>query len=181
MSKKEYDMAQEPSPSSPHSTRVERESESVAGLLSRLVGELSTLFRKEIALAKAEVSDAASRAKAGAIALAAGGALLFSGMLVILAAAVLALAYIVVAWLAALIVGIVAATIGFVMIQSGKKQLEPSTLKPERTQEALRKDKEIVQRRTPCTTPATYVKMRRKIQKLWSVKLIKPAGRWTKL
>jgi hypothetical protein len=35
-----------------------------------------------------------------------------------------------------------------VLIQSGKKQLEPSALKLERTQEALRKDKDMVQRRT---------------------------------
>jgi xanthine/uracil permease len=99
-------------------------------------------------LAKAEISEAASHAKAGAIALVAGGAVLFAGMLVLLAAAVLALAHVVDAWLAALIVGIVVAVIGFVMIQRGKKQLEPSAFKPERTQDALRKDKEMVQRRT---------------------------------
>ena len=62
-------MAQQPpssvTPSSPHSSRVEKESESTAGLLSRFVGELSTLFRKELALAKAEISEAASHAKAG--------------------------------------------------------------------------------------------------------------------
>lgn len=141
-------MAQEPSHSPTHSSTVERESGSVASLFSRLVGELSTLFRKEIALAKAEVSEAASHAKAGAIALIAGGAVLFAGLLVLLAAAVLALAHVMDDWLAALIVGIVAAVIGFVMIQNGKKQLEPAALKPERTQEALRKDKEMVQRRT---------------------------------
>jgi hypothetical protein len=33
------------------------------------------------------------------------------------------------------------------MIQSGKTKLDPSSFKPERTQDALRKDKEMVQRR----------------------------------
>jgi hypothetical protein len=41
----------------------------------------------------------------------------------------------------------VVAIIGFVMIQSGKKKLDPSSFKPERAHEALRKDKEMVQRR----------------------------------
>jgi uncharacterized membrane protein YqjE len=129
------------------SSRVDREPDSAAGLLSRLMGEVSTLFRKEIALAKAEVSEAASEAKAGAVSLVAGGAILFAAVLVLLAAIVLLLAERMDPWLAALIVAVVVAVIGFVMIQSGKKKLDPSSFKPERTQDALRKDKEMVQRR----------------------------------
>src|SRR5215207_930889 len=131
-------MAKQPSsPASPgsQSSAIEREPDSTAGLLSRLMGEASTLFRKEIALAKAEVSEAASEAKAGAISLVAGGAI------------VLLLAERMEPWLAALIVGVVVAVIGFVMIQSGKKKLDPLSFKAERTQDALRKDKEMVQRR----------------------------------
>jgi hypothetical protein len=141
-------MAQEPHLSSSRPSAVEGETGSVASLISRLVGELSTLFRKEIALAKAEISESASHAKGGAIAIAAGGAVFFAGLIVLLAAAVFALAHVMADWLAALIVGVVAAVIGFVLIKSGKKQLEPSALKLKRTQEALRKDKDMVQRRT---------------------------------
>jgi hypothetical protein len=36
---------------------------------------------------------------------------------------------------------------GFVLLQSGKKKLDPAAFKPERTTDALRKDKEMVQRR----------------------------------
>jgi uncharacterized membrane protein YqjE len=129
------------------SSRVDREPDSAAGLLSRLMGEVSTLFRKEIALAKAEVSEAASEAKAGAVSLVAGGAILFAAVLVLLAAIVLLMAERMDPWLAALIVAVVVAVIGFVMVQSGKKKLDPSSFKPERTQDALRKDKEMVQRR----------------------------------
>jgi uncharacterized protein YacL len=128
-------------------SRIEREPDSTAGLLSRLMGEVSTLFRKEIALAKAEVSEAASEAKAGAISLVAGGAIIFAAILVLLASIVLLLAEAMEPWLAALVVAVVVAVIGFVMIQSGKKKLDPLSFKPERTQDALRKDKEMVQRR----------------------------------
>jgi hypothetical protein len=140
---------QPPFPATPvtESSRIEREPDSTAGLLSRLMGEVSTLFRKEIALAKAEVSEAASEAKAGAISLVAGGAIIFAAVLVLLAAIVLLLAEAMEPWWAALSVGLVVAVIGFVMIQSGKKKLDPSSFKPERAQEALRKDKEMVQRR----------------------------------
>jgi ABC-type long-subunit fatty acid transport system fused permease/ATPase subunit len=126
---------------------IDREPDSAAGLLSRLMGEVSTLFRKEIALAKAEVSEAASEAKAGAISLVAGGLIIFAAVLVLLAGIVLLLAEVMEAWLAALIVAAVVAIIGFVLIQSGKKKLDPASFKPERTQDALRKDKEMVQRR----------------------------------
>jgi O-antigen ligase len=143
-------MAQQPSssatPVSP-SPGIDREPDSAAGLLSRLMGEVSTLFRKEIALAKAEVSEAASEAKAGAISLVAGGSVIFAAVLVLLAGIVLLLAEVMEPWLAALIVAAVVAIIGFVLIQSGKKKLDPASFKPERTQDALRKDKEMVQRR----------------------------------
>jgi uncharacterized protein YacL len=129
------------------SSRIDREPDSTAGLLSRLMGEVSTLFRKEIALAKAEVSEAASEAKAGAISLVAGGAIVFAAILVLLGAIVLLLAETMEPWLAALIVAVVVGVIGFVMIQSGKKKLDPLSFKPERTQDALRKDKDMVQRR----------------------------------
>jgi ABC-type long-subunit fatty acid transport system fused permease/ATPase subunit len=136
-------MAKQPpfqAPPATESSRIEREPDSTAGLLSRLMGEVSTLFRKEIALAKAEVSEAASEAKAGAISLVAGGAIVFAAILVLLGAIVLLLAERMEPWLAALIVAVVVGLVGFVMIQSGKKKLDPLSFKPERTQDALRKE-----------------------------------------
>jgi hypothetical protein len=143
-------MAQQPSTPDPslQAARFDRETESTAGLLSRLIGEVSTLFRKELALAKAEISEAASQVKTGAIMLVAGGAVIFCAVLVLLAALVLVLAKVIDPWLAALVVAAVVGVIGFVMIQHGKKQFELSSFTPERTQDALRKDKEMVQRRT---------------------------------
>jgi hypothetical protein len=142
-------MAQPYPPSSSHvSPRpTEPQPDSTTGLLSRLVDELSTLLRKELALAKAELSESINQAKIGAISLAAGGAVLFAALLVLLSAATFALAHIVSDWLAALIIGVITAIAGFVMLQSGKKKFDASRLKPERTQDAFRRDKDMVERR----------------------------------
>jgi len=115
--------------------------------VKRLLNEFSLLFRKEIVLAKAEASEALSQAKTAAISMVSGGAVLFGGILVLLAAAVLALAHVVPDWLAALIVGAIVTVVGYIMIQGGKNKFDPAALKPDRTQHALRQDKEMVERR----------------------------------
>ncbi len=124
-----------------------REGQSAVGLVKRLLNEFSLLFRKEIVLAKAEASEALSQAKTAAISVVSGGAVLFGGILVLLAAAVLALAHVVPDWLAALIVGAIVTVVGYIMIQGGKNKFDPAALKPDRTQHALRQDKEMVERR----------------------------------
>jgi hypothetical protein len=48
-------------------------------------------------------------------------------------------------WLAALIVGLVVAVIGLVLVQRGRAALKQTTLKPEKTIESLKEDKEWVQ------------------------------------
>ena len=123
-------------------------SESTADLLRRLIDDLSTLVRKELALARAEVMHSVSEAKTGIAGLAAGGAVLHAGFLALLAAAILGLSEVMPAWGAALIVGATAATAGYVMLRSGRQKLRPANLKPEQTQESLRKDKEMLERRT---------------------------------
>lgn len=122
--------------------------ESAANLLSRLVSDLTALLRNELALAKAEFSSAATNVKVGAAGMAAGAAVLLAGALSLVAAAILGLAEVLDPWLAALIVGVALGVIGFVMLQSAKKKLEPSNLSMERTQHSLRRDAEVVARRT---------------------------------
>jgi hypothetical protein len=126
---------------------IERDRESTAALISRLIEEVSSLFRKELALAKGEILEAASQWMNGAIRLAAGGVVLFAGILVLLAAIVLILAKVMPPWVAAFIVGGGVAGIGYGLMQSGKKKLEPSAFKPDRTQNAMRKDRQMVSRR----------------------------------
>jgi hypothetical protein len=122
------------------------EGESTIQLLRRLADQLSTLLRQEIALATAEVTAALTRLTTGAISVVAGGAVLYAGLLTLLAAAVLGLSLVVPAWLAALLVGAAVSLVGFVLVYRGKKNLSPSSLKPQRTVESLRRDKDILTR-----------------------------------
>ena len=71
-----------------------------------------------------------------------------AGVSALLAAAILALAKVVEPWLAAAIVGIAISVIGFVLLQAARSKLRPSALKPERTSESLRRDAQVVARRT---------------------------------
>lgn len=125
----------------------ERESQSAFGLLRRLTDELTTLVRQELALATAEVSRSMRMMLTGAASLAVGGAVLFTGFLVMLAAAVLGLATVLQPWLAALVIGAAVAVIGIVLLLAGVRSMDPSTLKPSRTAESLRRDRDVITRR----------------------------------
>ncbi|HTX06661.1 MAG TPA: phage holin family protein [Steroidobacteraceae bacterium] len=126
-----------------------RESQTAFGLLRRLVDELTTLIRQELALAIAEVSRSMRAMLTGAASLAVGGAVLFTGFLAMLAAAVLGLATVLAPWLAALVIGAAIAIVGVVLVMVGIRSLDPSTLKPARTAESLRRDKDLITRRQP--------------------------------
>jgi len=128
--------------------RGEHRPESAGALIGRLMSEATTLIRKELALAKAELAQAADQTKTALIAMAAGGAVLFAGALAVLAALILLLGEFVAPWIAAGVVGLILAICGYLMLQSGKQKLDPGAFKPERTQEAMRKDKKMIQRRT---------------------------------
>lgn len=127
----------------------DRESQSAFGLLRRLTDELSTLLRQELALATAEIARSMRVMLTGAASLAVGGAVLFTGILAMLAAAVLGLATVLQPWLAALVIGAAVAAIGIILVLMGVRSLDPSTLKPSRTAESLRRDKDVITRRQP--------------------------------
>ncbi|MGH8295607.1 MAG: phage holin family protein [Steroidobacteraceae bacterium] len=125
----------------------DRESQSAMGLFRRLTDELATLLRQELALATAEISRSMRVLLTGAASLAVGGAVLFTGLLAMLAAAVLGLATVLHPWLAALVIGAAVAVIGIVLVLIGVRALDPSTLKPSRTAQSLRRDKDVITRR----------------------------------
>jgi hypothetical protein len=127
----------------------ERESQSAFGLLRRLTDELTTLLRQELALATAELSRSMRVMLTGAAALAVGGAVLYTGLLAMLAAAVLGLATVLRPWLAALVIGAAVTIIGIVLVLAGMRSMDPSTLKPSRTAESLRRDRDVITRRQP--------------------------------
>ncbi|MGH8169331.1 MAG: phage holin family protein [Steroidobacteraceae bacterium] len=127
----------------------DRESQSAFGLLRRLTDELSTLVRQELVLATAEISRSMRVMLSAAASLAVGGTVLFAGLLAMLAAAILGLATVLHAWLAALVIGAAVVILGIVLVLAGIRSLDPSTLKPSRTTESLRKDKDVITRRQP--------------------------------
>lgn len=144
-------MATTPYGSTPVSSPMngDRESQSAFALLRRLVDELTTLIRQELSLATAEISRSMRVMLTGAASIAAGGAVLFMGCLALLAAAVLGLATVLAPWLAALVIGAAVTLIGAVLVMVGVRSLDPSTLKPSRTAESLRRDKDVITRRQP--------------------------------
>ncbi|MCU1758535.1 phage holin family protein [Pseudomonas sp. 14P_8.1_Bac3] len=120
---------------------------SVVGLLRQLSREVPELFSKELALAKAELQASLTTLKAGIAGVAGGAIVLLAGFIILLMSAVYGLSMVMAPWLAALIVGVVVMIVGFAMLQSGKKQFEPSHFKPERTLDALNKDQEALRRK----------------------------------
>lgn len=131
--------------SSPRAEPLERES--AAGLLSRLLADVTALFRNEVALAKAEFAELTENAKAGIAAIAMAAVVLLAGLLALLAAAILGLAEVMAPWLAALIVGVVLALAGLLLIRTARQKLQPSR-HLDRVRSAVRNDAEVIARRT---------------------------------
>jgi hypothetical protein len=119
----------------------------IVSLLKRLTDELSVLFRQEMALASAEFTRSMKVFFLGVASVATGGAVLFAGFLVLLAAAVLGLAEWLEPWQAALVVGGVVVLVGIVMVVAGSKKLKPEELKPDRSIQSLKRDKDVLVRR----------------------------------
>lgn len=113
---------------------------SVGQLLRQLTHDVPELVVKELALARAELTDSMQATKAGIAAMVGGGAVLLSGLVVLLMSAVYGLSNVMAPWLAALLVGAAVVVIGLVMVSAGKKKLEPTALRPDRTLHQLHKD-----------------------------------------
>jgi hypothetical protein len=131
-----------------HDTEDVRSQVPVTSLLRSLAGDAATLTRKEVALARSEVARAISDLKTGIVSAATGGSVLYAGFLFLLLSATLGLATVMEGWLAALIVGAVVAVIGMILVGTGKKKLEAENFRPDRTVDAMRKDQDMIQRRT---------------------------------
>lgn len=124
----------------------EHAAESIADLIRNLATDLSTLFGKEISLAKSEVRESVSEVKTAVGAMAMGAAIAMAGLVVLLMSAVYGLSNLVDPWLAALIVGALALLVGYLMVSGAKKKMSANTVMPDRTVDAVTKDKETVKR-----------------------------------
>ena len=119
-------------------------SRSMIDLFSRLVDQMSLLFRKEIELAKAEASEKVSQVSSGVAKIVAGAVLMIPAVVILLHAAV--------AWIAEwgldprwgfLIVGVVVAVVGYAVLQSGISSTKAANLKPRRTTTQLSRDASV--------------------------------------
>jgi hypothetical protein len=118
---------------------------SIPDLLGDLVGQMSTLVRKEVQLARAEVGEKVSEVAGASTSLAIGGALLLGALIIFLQA----VAAFLVQWfglspgLAALIVAVLAAGIGYAVLRGGLAKLKSTNLRPDRTVAQLSRDAEV--------------------------------------
>jgi pilus assembly protein TadC len=117
---------------------------SVADLFGSAIGQISTLFRKEIQLARAEMGEKLGDAAGAITPLAAGGGLLLGALILLLfALASLLESFGLAPGWAELIVGVLAAVIGYVLIRSGLSRLKTSNLVPDRTATQLSRDAQV--------------------------------------
>ena len=135
---------------------VTHESRSIGTLIRELFDEARDLFRQELALAKTEAAEKASLAGKNAAFVAAGGMVAFAGALLILAALSILLAWglrnaglspEVAMWLGPLLVGLAVAIVGYILVNKGLKTLKDGSLKPERTIQSIKEDKQWTQQR----------------------------------
>jgi len=138
--------------------RAERapRSEGLPELVTGLVGDITTLFRKEVELAKVEASEKVSQAVNGGELIVAGAILALGALGVLLAAIVTVLG----AWftamgmdpllansLSALIVAVVVGLIAWALISSGLRRVRQTSLNMNRTVSSLSSDAAIVKER----------------------------------
>jgi hypothetical protein len=117
---------------------------SVPQLLTDLLGEVTTLFRKEAQLVRAELSEKVSQLQIGAGSALAGAICLLVALNILAGALVIALSEIMGAGWAALLVGVVIAAIGVVLLKKGASDLSPSNLTPDRTMQQVTRDANLV-------------------------------------
>jgi mannose/fructose/N-acetylgalactosamine-specific phosphotransferase system component IID len=116
-----------------------KDDRSLSDLFSELSRETAQLVRKEVELATVEMTTKARKAGAAASIAAAGGALIHAGLLVLLAAIVIGLAQVGVSpWLSALIVAILTMGVGYMLVNSGRAQLQRTSVAPTQAIESLK-------------------------------------------
>ena len=120
---------------------------SIPDILFDLLGQFTTLVRKEGELARTEMSEKVGQVAAGLVLLVIGAVLLMPALVVLLEAAVAGLEHAGIAppW-AALIVGGVALVIGLILLVVGVNRLKAENLLPRKTINQLQEDASVAKR-----------------------------------
>lgn len=130
--------------------RDDTDPRTVPQLLGDFTRDTMALIQDELALARSEANEKVSQIGQGVTSLAAGGLVLFAALLVLLQAVIIGLDEIMnttQGWIAPLIVGIVVAIIGGAMLAAGRKRMRAENLKPQRSIEEVRRDRDFVKER----------------------------------
>ena len=129
---------------------METDDRSLKGLVADLGSNIATLFRKEIQLARAETAEKIGQAGTAVASIAAGGIFALAALLVLLQALVAAIAEAgVPPALASLIVGAVVALIAYALVHKGLRDLKASSLAPNRTVDAFKRDAQVAKEQLP--------------------------------
>jgi uncharacterized membrane protein YqjE len=118
------------------------ERESLGDLLRELATNTAALVRDEILLARQELREKFEGLRSGFISLAIAAATGFAAFLLLCVAAVVGMAHFVGWLLAALIIAIGLALIAALLGLAGLRRFKRTTLKPEKTLQTLKEDKE---------------------------------------
>lgn len=127
--------------------REDLDQRSLPRLLADFTRDTTALLQDEVALVRSEASEKISQVGDAVGSLAVGGAILFAGFLILLISASIALNLIwgpYWDWLGPLIVGGVVAIIGWIVLASARSRLRAQSLKPRRTVEELRRDRDLI-------------------------------------
>jgi len=116
--------------------------ESIGSLLSGLIGDLQALIRGEVQLAKTELREDVGAAAKGAQMLGTAAVLVLVGMIVFMIGVALYIDKWLDPWIAFGLVGVVLLMLGAIAGLVGKHRLQASAIRPERTIESLKEDKE---------------------------------------
>jgi hypothetical protein len=117
---------------------------SFPNIFTDLIGQVTTLVRKEGQLARAEISEKATRALTGMAIILLGAVLLIPALVILLQAAIMGLIDNGTdPTIAALIVGGGALLIGMVLGLVGWSWVKPSSLVPDKTIDQLKRDAEV--------------------------------------
>jgi Putative Actinobacterial Holin-X, holin superfamily III len=114
----------------------------IGELVKQLAEETSTLVRQELELARAEMTQKGKQAGLGLGELGGAGIVALYALGALTACLIAALALAMPVWLAALIVAVVYGIIAGVLALIGRRQLQSTSLTPERTQQTVKEDVE---------------------------------------
>lgn len=122
---------------------------SLSDLLSRLVDDITLLFRQELELAKSELRRDLARAGKASGLLGAGAILALLGLWLSAWAAAWGLAAVIPTGWAFFVVAVVVLAAAAGVIMAGRKRLQSVDMAPQATIESIQKDKETLSERTP--------------------------------